>query len=62
MVVRPVNEFFILDLQVKGTIADRELLTRSLYQPLGQVDLERFRKAIDDWAIAYAELYATKRG
>lgn len=62
MVVRPVNEFFILDLQVKGTIADRELLTRSLYQPLGQVDIERFRKSIDDWAIAYAELYATKRG
>jgi len=62
LVVRPVNEFFILDLQVKGTIADRELLTRSLYQPLGQVDIEQFRKSIDDWAVAYAELYATKRG
>jgi hypothetical protein len=33
-----------------------------LYQPLGQVDIERFNKAVDDWAIAYAELYATKRG
>ena len=62
MVIRPVNEFFILDLQAKGTIADKELLTRALYQPLGQVDMDRFRKAIDDWAVAYAELYATKRG
>jgi len=62
LVVRPVNEFFVLDIQAKGTIADRELLTRALYQPLGQVDIERFNKAVDDWAIAYAELYATKRG
>jgi len=62
MVVRPINEFFVLDLQAKGTIADRELLTRAFYQPLGQVDIERFYKAVDDWAVAYAELYATKRG
>jgi hypothetical protein len=62
MVVRPINEFYVLDLQVKGTIADRELLTRAFYQPLGQVDIERFYKSVDDWAIAYAELYATKRG
>jgi len=62
MVVRPINEFFVLDLQAKGTIADRELLTRAFYQPLGQVEIERFYKAVDDWAVAYAELYATKRG
>ena len=62
MVVRPINEFFVLDLQAKGTIADPELLTRAFYQPLGQVDIERFYKAVDDWAVAYAELYATKRG
>jgi hypothetical protein len=62
MVVRPINEFFVLDLQAKGTIADRELLTRAFYQPLGQVDIVRFYKAVDDWAVAYAELYATKRG
>jgi len=62
MVVRPINEFYVLDLQAKGTIADRELLTRAFYLPLGQVDIERFYKSVDDWAIAYAELYATKRG
>jgi len=36
-------------------------MSRSLYHPIGQVDLERFRKAVDDWVIAYAELYAMKR-
>jgi hypothetical protein len=61
IVVRPVNEFNVLDLQAKGTIADRELMTRSLYHPIAQVDMAKFRKSVDDWVIAYAELYAMKR-
>jgi hypothetical protein len=61
IVVRPVNEFNVLDLQAKGTIADRELMTRSLYHPIAQVDMTKFRKAVDDWIVAYAELYAMKR-
>jgi hypothetical protein len=61
IVVRPVNEFNVLDLQAKGTIADRELMSRSLYHPIAQADMARFRQAVDDWAVAYAELYAMKR-
>ena len=61
MAVRPVNEFYILDLQAKGTIANRELLTRSFYQPLGEVDLGKFRELIDSWALTYAELYTANR-
>jgi hypothetical protein len=61
IVVRPVNDFNVLDLQAKGTIADRELMSRSLYQPIAQVDMARFQQAVDDWAVAYAELYAMKR-
>ena len=61
MAVRPVNEFYILDLQAKGTIANRELMTRSFYQPLDEVDLNKFRELIDSWALTYAELYAANR-
>ncbi|MEI7460729.1 MAG: hypothetical protein WCK15_15065 [Pirellula sp.] len=61
MAVRPINEFHILDLQAKGTIANRELLTRSFYQPLGEMDLGKFRDLIDNWALTYAELYAANR-
>lgn len=61
MAVRPVNEFYILDLQAKGTIANRELMTRSFYQPLGEVDLNKFRDLIDAWALTYAELYTANR-
>lgn len=61
MAVRPYNEFNVLDLQAKGTIANRELLTRSFYQPLGEVDVNKFKELIDNWALAYAELYAANR-
>jgi len=61
MAVRPASEFHILDLQAKGTIANRELLTRGFYQHLGEVDLDKFRELIDSWALAYAELYAANR-
>jgi hypothetical protein len=61
MAVRPINEFHILDLQAKGTIANRELMTRSFYQPLGELDLGKFRDLIDGWALTYAELYAANR-
>ncbi|MEQ1829797.1 MAG: hypothetical protein ABL921_27795 [Pirellula sp.] len=61
MAVRPLNEFNVLDLQAKGTIANRELMTRSFYQPLGEVDLAKFKELIESWALTYAELYAANR-
>lgn len=61
MAVRPINEFFVLDLQAKGTIANRELLTRTFYQPLAEVDLDRFADLLEQWSLAYAELYAANR-
>jgi hypothetical protein len=61
MAVRPHNEFHVLDLQAKGTIANRELLTRSFYQPLKEAQLDRFQELVEQWALTYAELYATNR-
>jgi hypothetical protein len=62
MAVRPLNEFYVLDLQAKGTIANRELMTRSFYQPLGEAEIAKFLELIDTWALTYAELYAANRG
>jgi hypothetical protein len=61
MAVRPFNDYFVLDLQAKGTIANRELLTRNFYQPLADVELDRFKELVEQWALAYAELYAANR-
>lgn len=61
MAVRPVNEYFVLDLQAKGTIANRELLTRNFYQPLVEVDLDKFKELVEQWALVFAELYTANR-
>lgn len=61
MAIRPINEYYVLDLQAKGTIANKELLTRSFYQPLAEADLDRFIELSEQWALAYAELYAANR-
>jgi hypothetical protein len=58
MAVRPLSDVFVLDLQARGTIANREKLVRSYFQPVDEVDLSHFQRLIDDWMVAYAELYS----
>lgn len=58
MAVRPLSDVFVLDLQARGTIANREKLVRSYFQPLDEVDIAHFQRLIDDWMVAYAELYS----
>jgi hypothetical protein len=60
MAIRSVNQYFVLDLQARGTIANRELLTRSFYAPLDEVDEEHFNHLVDTWALAFAELYSSQ--
>lgn len=61
LAVRPVSEFFVLELVAKGTVKNREVFNRSHYQKLTDVDLPAFRKLIDAWVLEFAEIYATKR-
>jgi len=58
MAVRPVNDYLVLDLHAKGTVANKEVLVRNFYQPLAEVDHVRFQHLIEDWALSFAELYA----
>ena len=58
MAVRPLSDVFVLDLQARGTIGNREKLVRSYFQPLEEVDVAHFQRLIDDWTLSYAELYA----
>ena len=58
MSVRPLSDVFVLDLQARGTIANREKLVRTYFQLLDEVDLAHFHRLIDDWTLAYAELYS----
>ena len=60
MVIRPINEYHVLDLAAKGTVRNRELFNRAHYQPLGEVDMATFRERVDLWVLEYAELYAAR--
>ncbi len=60
MVIRPVNEFLVIDVHAKGTIANREVLTRNFYLPVAEADIEHFKKLIDAWALSYAELLSAR--
>ena len=61
MVIRPVSEYFVLELVVKGTIRNKEVFNRTHYQRLSETDLTSFTELIDLWVLEYAELYATQR-
>jgi hypothetical protein len=61
VLVRPVSEYFVLELVAKGTIQNKEVFHRTHYQRLAEVDLAAFTKLIDLWVIEYAELYSAQR-
>jgi hypothetical protein len=61
VVVRPVSEYFVLELLAKGTIQNKEVFHRTHYQRLAEVNLASFAELIDLWVIEYAELYSAQR-
>jgi hypothetical protein len=58
LVVSPHGKYNVLELSAKGTVRNKEVLTRNHYQRLADVDLESFRELIELWVLDYAELYA----
>ncbi|MBW3538959.1 MAG: hypothetical protein KY476_01690 [Planctomycetes bacterium] len=60
MLVRPFSDARIVELAAKGTIHNKEVLSRTNFQFLAQVDLDSFRELIDLWVLEYAEAYAAR--
>lgn len=58
IVVSPYNQYHVLDIAAKGTVRNKEALSRTYYQRLADVDLQTFRELIETWALEYAELYS----
>jgi len=58
LVIRPVSDYFVLDLAAKATVRNKEIFARNYYQRLGEVDLESFTELIDLWILEFAEKYA----
>jgi len=58
LVVAPYNKYRVLELVAKGTVRNKEVLSRNHYQRLDDVDLESFRELVELWVLDYAELYS----
>jgi hypothetical protein len=60
LAIRPLSEYFVLELVGKGTIRNKEVFNRNHYERLADVDHASFTSMIDHWVLDYAELYAAK--
>jgi hypothetical protein len=58
LLVGPYNTYHVLDITAKGTVRNKEVLTRNHYQQLADVDLQSFRELLEQWVLDYAELYS----
>jgi hypothetical protein len=58
LVVGPYNTYHVLDIAAKGTVRNKEVLSRTHYQQLADVDLQSFRELLEQWVLDYAELYS----
>jgi hypothetical protein len=58
VVVSPHSKYHVFELAAKGTVRDKEVLSRTHYQRLADVDLESFRELVELWVLDYAELYS----
>jgi hypothetical protein len=56
--IKPVTSYFILELRCKGMIGNREVLSRSYFEPVADADPDQFRQLVDTWAVQFAEMYA----
>ena len=60
MVVRPYSTGRIVELIVRGTIRNKEVLSRTHYHQLAQLDLNGFRDLVDLWVLEYAEKFSSR--
>jgi hypothetical protein len=60
LTVRPYSTtLHVLELAAKGTVRNKELFTRSYFEPLDAIDSDKFLQLVDTWVLEYAEIYAS---
>jgi hypothetical protein len=56
--VRPMNDYYIVDLASKATVRNREIWNRNVFFPVVEAKLEMLQEQVNQWAIQFAEQYA----
>jgi len=59
-VVRPINEFNVVNIVGKGTVANKEIFSWNHFEDITKADLDEFLKLIDGWIVMYAEKFASR--
>jgi hypothetical protein len=62
MVVRPFSDAHIVELKAKGTIRNKEIISRNHFQFLKDLDLDTYGELIEIWLLEYAEKYSSQYG
>lgn len=58
VLISPFSPAGILELIVKGTVRNREVLNRKHFQMLDEIDLDSFQELVDLRVLEFAELYS----
>lgn len=59
--VRPMNEYYVVDLAAKATVRNREIWKRNVFKPIMEADIDAMKEQINLWAVQYVEAYAADR-
>jgi hypothetical protein len=58
MLIKPYTSSRILELQARGMIRNKEVLSRNHFQFLAEADLDGFRELINQWILEYVEKFS----
>lgn len=58
MLIKPYTSSRILEMSARGTIRNKEVVSRNHFQFLAEVDLEGFRELINQWVLEYVEKFS----
>ena len=58
--VKPHTDMHIVDLAVRGTVFNREVLSTAFFEEVQTARMEAFIEKVDLWVVAYAESFAAR--
>ena len=61
LIIRSFTSGRLLEVVCRGTITNKEVVNRSQFQRLSELDLDTFSHLIDQWVLEYAEKYAASQ-
>lgn len=60
LLIRPFSEMHIVSLVAKGTLRNREIISRDHFQFLNKADVDSYTELIELWILEYAEKYSSE--